>query len=153
MAYVGCAFVKDHLELRDLLARLSVGEVSYFQLEKPESITDWRQGKPQLDELENYDSGRLFGDQGEVRWQRRRDSISLIWLSENAVPPPFEAFGNWEADRKVRFLLRNTRETRVPRKISYPVTGVTPEIEAINYRNQDTQAVMFTRFCRFIGGE
>jgi hypothetical protein len=154
---VATAQVSDTSALIDKLTNLQLGEPSYYLLQRSDAITDWKKGAPDAAEIEAYTRGRLFGSDGEVRWQEIADGYALLWLSEGDLPEGFVALGEWRtsAPQDV-FLLGGgdtppSRDTRIPRELNYPMEWCQfPRVKVIQYRDLHSQTIRFTRYTEFI---
>ena len=163
MGFVGRTQVEGVRDLHDLLQTLPVGKPSYYLLQRPDRIEDWKSERPGIDELEAFSAGRLFGQSGEVRWKSIINGYTLLWLSEAELPKGFDSLGNWLAGELQEVYLQGApdkyhanqwRDTRLPKILRYPIAEKkVPKIQVIPYRDLETQAVHFTRFCRFVEGE
>jgi hypothetical protein len=158
MASIGHTTVPDLETLHNRLSNLPVGELSYYLLSCPDKIINWQKGCPNVDTLRSFSAGRRFGETGEVRWKHHGAGYSLLWLSEGELPEGFHSLGNWATSEKQKIYLHGSwdathdrwQETRIPRTLNYPLSGRNfPQVEVISYRDVLTQAVRFTRFCRF----
>ena len=156
-AIVATACVSDALMLTDQLKNLQFGEPSYYLLQRSDAITDWATGAPNTVEIEKYTSGRLFGYNGEIRWQKTMKGFSLLWLSEGHLPAGFTALGKWETSTPQKLFLLGGgdtppwRDTRIPRELSYPMEWCeSPQVQVIQYRYLHSQTIQFTRYIAFI---
>jgi len=156
-AIVATAKVADLPALRGQLAKLTIGEPSYYLLQAPGKITDWRKGQPEAAEIEKYTRGRLFGKKAEIRWQKTAAGYALLWLSEGEPPEGFVSFGKWEMSESQNvFLLGGGemepwRDTRIPRKLNYPMDWCKfPKVKIIQYRDFISQTICFTRYTDFV---
>ena len=139
-----------------------VGEPSYYLLQRSDAITDWKNGIPDVAKIEEYTHGRLFGKNGEIRWEKTVDNYVLLWLSEgdedSDLPEPFMALGGeWEASAPQDIFLLGGgdtepwRDTRIPRKLHYPMEWCrTPQIRVIQYKDLHSQTIQFTRYTEFV---
>ena len=59
-AIVAIRKVSDISALTDLLTSLQFGEKSYYLLQRPNKINDWKEGVPDKPKIEKYTHGRLF---------------------------------------------------------------------------------------------
>ena len=162
-AIVATACVSDVSALTDLLTSLQFGEQSYYLLQRPNKITDWKntdwkEGAPDTAKIEKYTHGRLFDKNREIRWREIKCGYSLLWLSEESLPEGFTKQGEWEisAPQKV-FLLgggetKPWRDTRIPRKLKYPFVEWCqyPKVSIIQYRDLKSQTIRFTRYTAFL---
>ena len=161
-AVVATHCVPDVLVLIEQLTHLQVGEPAYYLLQRANCITDWKKRIPDAveAEIEAYTRGRLFGNNGEIRWQKSKGGYSLLWLSEGDLPEGFTALGEceWEthAPQDV-FLLgggdtSEWRDTRIPRELDYPIGKCRyPSVKVIQYKDRDSQTIRFTRYTAFVG--
>ena len=156
-AIVATAQVLDLSALMGQLANLTIGESPYYLLQRPDKITDWKSGHPDAAEIEKYTLGRLFGENGEIRWQKTTKGYSLLWLSEGDLPSGFQSFGQWEkTESQDTFLLGGGetepwRDTRIPRKLTYPIQWRKfPKIRVVQYRDLNSQTIRFTRYTCFV---
>ena len=157
-AIVATRCVPDVSTLTDQLANLHFGEQSYYLLQRSDAITDWKNGTPDAAEIEAYTHGRLFGKNGELRWEKSGSGYVLLWLSEGDLPEGFTALGEWgmRAPQNV-FLLgggetQPWRDTRIPRKLEYPMQWCQyPCVKVIQYKKSNSQTIHFTRYTEFIG--
>ena len=157
-AIVATTKVADVLALAvQLTNRQLFGEPSYYQLQRPNCITNWKNGVPDATEIEAYTRGRLFGKDGEIRWKATTDGYALLWLSEGTLPEGFTEQGKWEtnAPQKV-FLLgggetKPWRDTRIPRELDYPMEWCeSPQVRVIQYKDLHSQTIRFTRYTEFV---
>ena len=148
-----------------LTNRQLVGEPSYYLLRRSDAITNWEEGTPDAVDIEKHTHGRLFGINGEVRWEKTAEhSYVLLWLSEgdgeDDLPEPFTALGGeWEtsAPQDV-FLLGGGetspwRDTRIPRELKYPYPKgwcESPQVRVVHYKDLRSQTIRFTRYTSFI---
>ena len=164
-AIVATTKVADVLALTaQLTNRQLVGESSYYLLQRSDDITDWKEGTPDIRKIEEYKQGRLFGVNGEIRWEKTTDGYTLLWLSEGdadeGVPEPFITLsGEWEASMlQDVFLLGGGetspwRDTRIPRELKYPYPKKwckSPKVRVIHYKDLRSQTIRFTRYTDFI---
>ena len=164
IAIVATTRVTDVSALTAQLTNLQlVGEPSYYLLQRSDAITDWKKGTPDAAAIERYTHGRLFGIDGEIRWEKSpADGYALLWLSESDkgddLPEPFTALdGEWEtsAPQSV-FLLGGGetspwRDTRIPRQLKYPMEWCeSPQVQVIHYKDLLSQTIRFTRYIDFI---
>lgn len=157
-AIVATRKVSDIAALTDLLTSLQFGETSYYLLQRPNKIIDWKKGVPDTAKIGKYIHGRLFDKKREIRWQKTTEGYTLLWLSEESLPEGFTEQGKWEttAPQKV-FLLgggetKPWRDTRIPRELNYPIDDWCkfPKIRIIQYRDLKSQIIRFTRYTEFI---
>ena len=156
-AIVATAQVSDVSSLNDLLTKLQFGESKYYLLQRPDEITDWTQGTPDTAKIEEYTHGRLFGNQAEIRWQKTNTSYNLLWLSEHNLPEGFTEQGQWETTHPQNIHLlgggetKPWRDTRIPRELDYPMDWCEhPCVKVIQYKEQNSQTIRFTRFTAFV---
>lgn len=157
-AIVATTQVADVSTLNDLLTRLQFGDHKYFLLQKPNEITDWTEGTPDSAKIEKFTHGRLFGSQGELRWRKNTVGFALIWLSEGELPNGFtQQIGEWTTTKPQDIHLLGGgetepwRDTRIPRKLKYPMDWCKlPCVKVIQYREQSSQTIRFTRFVAFV---
>ena len=157
-AIVATAHVPNQSALVGKLADLQLGELSYYLLQRPDNITDWEKGHPDEAEIEKYTRGRLFGNNGEIRWQKTAKGYSLLWLSEGELPDGFDPFGKWEMTKSQDIFLlgggetRPWRDTRISRNLTcaYPIEWCeSPKVRVIQYRDLNSQIIRFTRYTHF----
>ncbi len=155
-AIVATAQVPDPLALISKLKNLQIGELSYYLLQRPDAITDWKKGHPDAAEIEKHTRGRLFGKKGEIRWQKIAKGYSLLWLSEGDLPEGFKLLGQWDMTKSQDvFLLgggdtRPWRDTRIPRELNYPIEWCKfPRVRVIQYKELNSQTTRFTRYTDF----
>ncbi len=139
------------------LENLQFGESSYYLLQRPDSITDWKKGCPDVAEIEEYMFGRMFGRKGEIRWQKTEDGYMLLWLSEGDLPEDFESFGTWEmCESQNVFLLGGGetspwRDARIPRTLDYPMDwSKYLKVKVVQYKDLISQTIRFTRYTDFV---
>ncbi len=157
-AVVATARVPDLPMLIKQFGELPIGDPSYYLLQRPDKITDWKSGHPDAAEIEKYTLGRLFGENGEIRWQNTpKGGYALLWLSEGDLPSGFESLGQWDITESQKvFLLgggetKPWRDTRIPRKLTYPIQWRKfPKIRVIQYRDLNSQTIRFTRYTCFV---
>ena len=156
-AIVATAQVPAPSALIGKLKNLQIGELSYYLLQRPDAITNWKKGHPDAAEIEKHTHGRLFGKKGEIRWQKTAKGYSLLWLSEGNLPEGFKLLRQWGMTKSQDvFLLgggdtRPWRDTRIPRKLNYPMDWCkTPKVRIIQYRDLNSQTIRFTRYTDFI---
>ena len=155
-AIVATHCVPDASALRDQLSNLQFGDPFYYLLQRPDCITDWKDGHPDTAEIASYIYGRAFGKNGEVRWQKTVRGYALLWLSEGDLPEGFTQLGEWKttAPQKV-FLIgggetKPWRDTRIPRKLKYPMEWCkSPSVKVIHYKELTSQTIRFTRYTEF----
>ena len=157
-AIVATAQVPDVSALIEQLKNLQCGEPSYYLLQRADKITNWEKWTQDATKIEEYTHGRLFGKNGEIRWQKTADGYSLLWLSEGDIPEGFESFGEWKmSESQDIFLLgggetESWRDTRIPRKLDYPIDPCQfPSVKVIQYKDLNSQTIRFTRYTEFIG--
>lgn len=162
-AIVATHCVRDASALIEQLPNLQFGDSTYYLLQRTDDITDWTSGVPDAAEVEAYTRGRLFGKNGEIRWEKTAVGYSLLWLSERDeegdLPASFTALGGeWEANAPQNvFLLgggdtSEWRDTRIPRKLDYPIDACQyPGVKVIQYKERDSQTIRFTRYTEFVG--
>jgi len=156
-AIVATAQVSDVSALNELLMSLQFGEPSYYMLHRPNKIIDWTEGTPETARIEKFTYGRVFGNKGELRWQKTKRGYALLWLSEESLPEGFEKQGKWETISPHDIYLLGGgetepwRETRIPRKLDYPMDWCKyPCVKVIQYKEQNSQTIRFTRFTAFV---
>ena len=157
-AIVATHKVPDVSALIEQLKNLQCGEPPYYLLQRSDDITDWKKGTPDATEIEKYTHGRLFGKDGEIRWQESKGGYVLLWLSEGDIPEGFESYGEWKiSESQDIFLLgggetKPWRDTRIPRKLDYPMDWCKyPCVKVIQYKERKSQTIRFTRYTEFIG--
>ena len=160
-AIVATAHVPDVSALIEQLKNLQCGEPSYYLLQRANEITYWQKGTPDAMEIEKYTHGRLFGRDGELRWQESKGGYALLWLSEGDIPEGFESYDEWKmcAPQKVSLLgllsdedTAQWRDTRIPRELYYPMERCQfPSVKVIQYKERKSQTIRFTRYTEFIG--
>ena len=151
--------VPDVSALIAQLTHLQVGEPAYYLLQRADAITDWKKGTPDTAEIEAYTHGRLFGSNGEIRWQESKGGYALLWLSEGDLPEGFTRLaGEWEMSEPQNIFLlgggdtSEWRDTRIPRKLCYPIDACQyPSVKVIQYKGRDSQTIRFTRYTEFVG--
>ena len=155
-AIVATAQVPDPSALISKLKNLQIGELSYYLLQRPDAISDWEKGHPDIAEIEKYTHGRLFGKKGEIRWQKIAKGYSVLWLSEGDLPEGFKLLGQWDMTKSQDvFLLgggdtRPWRDTRIPRELNYPIEWCeSPRVRVIQYKELNSQTIRFTRYTDF----
>ena len=155
-AIVATHCVPDASALIGQLATLQFGDPFYYLLQRPDCITDWKNGHPDTAEIEAYPHGRLFGKNGEVRWRKIAKGYTLLWLSEGDLPEGFTELGEWNATAPQKaFLLGGGettpwRDTRIPRELKYPMEWCkSPSIKVIHYKEGNSQTIRFTRYTEF----
>lgn len=156
-AIVATRKVSDIAELTDLLTSLQFGEPSYYLLQRPNKITDWKKGVPDTAKIEKYTHGRLFGSKGEFRWQKTNDGYALLWLSEGEPPDEFTIVHECETSKPQDIYLlgggdsSELRDTRIPRKLKYPIEKCQyPCVKVIEYKERNSQTIRFTRYTEFV---
>ena len=156
-AIVATAQVSDSSALKEKIEKLQFGEPSYYLLQCPHRIADWQTGMPDSVEIDIYIQGRIFGTDGELRWQKTEGSYTLIWLSEGELPDGFAALGDWETGKPQDIYLLGGgdspewRDTRIPRKLVYPIEkSQYPCVKAIQYKESNSHTIRFTRYIEFI---
>lgn len=156
-AIVATRKTSDIATLTDLLTSLQFGEESYYLLQRPNKINDWKEGVPDKPKIKKYTHGRLFDKKREVRWQKTADGYALLWLSEGELPKGFTGQGKWEttAPQKVHLLgggeTKPWRDTRIPRELDYPMKWCqSPKVKIIQYRDLKSQTIRFTRYTEFV---
>ena len=156
-AIVATRCVPDASALTDQLASLQFGELSYYLLQRPNKITDWKKGTPDTAKIKKYTHGRLFGSNGELRWEKNKEGYALLWLSEGEPPEEFTAIGECETSKSQDIYLLGggyspeLRDTRIPRKLKYPIEkGQYPCVKVIQYKERNSQAIRFTRYTEFV---
>ncbi len=153
-AIVATANELDLSMLVEQIGKLTPGESSYYLLQCPNKITDWKQGHPSATEIGEYTHGRSFGKKGELRWQKTAKGYLLLWLSEGKLPEGFKPLGTgeWEMSGSQNVFLLRVGATRIPRKLKYPINQNSPAVKAIQYKERNSQAVRFTRYVCFVQG-
>lgn len=160
-AIVATSHVSNLSALMKRLANITIGEPSYYLLQRPNEITDWTSGALAAAEVEKYTHGRLFGKKGEIRWQKTAKGYSLLWLSEGDLPDGFKPLGTgeWKMNESQDvFLLgggetKPWRDARIPRKLNYPIGWCKfPKIKAMQYKERNSQTIRFTRYVCFVQG-
>ncbi len=161
-AMVATGTVADVSTLECTLNKLQFGDPSYYLLQRPNYITDWKEGIPDTVEIEKYTCGRLFGKEGESRWKKNVNGYSLLWLSERDEEKdllnhftPLD--GKWKTSvQQKTFLLGGGdtepwRDTRIPRKLKYPMKWCpSPQVKVIQYWDFQSQIIQFTRYSEFV---
>lgn len=149
-AIVAIAQVPDVSALNGKLTDLQFGEPSYYLLHRPDKITDWKKGTPDTAKIEKYTHGRMFGSNGELRWQKTKRGYALLWLSEKSLPEDFEEQGKWETTSPYDMYLLGGgetepwRDTGIPRELHYPC------VKVIQYKEKNSQTIRFTRYTAFV---
>ena len=156
-AIVATRKVSNIAALADLLTGLQFGEPSYYLLQRSNKITDWKKGTPDAAKMEAYTQGRLFGCNGELRWQKNNDGYVLLWLSEGEPPDEFTAIDECETSKPQDIYLLGggdsleLRNTRIPRKLKYPIEKCQyPCVKVIQYKERNSQTIRFTRYTEFV---
>ena len=161
-AIVATHCVSDASALTEEFTTLQFGDPVYYLLQRADKITNWKKGTPEVADIEAYTRGRLFGKNGEIRWEKTVDGYSLLWLSEKDkegdLPEPFTALGGeWEASAPQDVLLlgggdtQPWRDTRIPRKLDYPMQWCeSPQVRVIQYKDRHSQTIRFTRYTKFV---
>ncbi len=152
--------VVDVSELNDLLASLQFGDPKYYLLQRPDDITDWTnwtKGTPGTEVIEQFTHGRLFGNKGELRWQKTNGNYVLLWLSEGELPNGFTKMGKWTTSQPQNIYLlgggetKPWRDTRIPRELDYPMDWCNhPCVKVIQYKESNSQTIRFTRYAEFV---
>ena len=100
-------------------------------------------GTPDAERIEEYKHGRIFDQNGELRWHKQPDGYALLYLSEGDLPEGFTAFGEWETSEPQEASLlgggdtKPWRDTRIPRKLKYPMKWCQfPKIKIIQYKEK-----------------
>lgn len=119
----------------DLSSLLSVIEYEFAILEKPDDIQFVSKDKVSaLGNLLDWDNGRLFGRDGELRWVTRKSTFHVVIISDNrTLPQGFIGEEIKPGSERMIYLwgenvVKNRKvsdewyELRVPRMISYPFT-------------------------------
>ena len=157
-AIVATAQMSDVSELTLQIENLQFGDSSYYLLQRPDDITNWKKGTPDTAEIEAYTHGRLFDKNGEFRWQKQSIGYALLWLSEGDLPVGFSKLGEWETSEPQEVSLLGGgetepwRDTRIPRKLKYPMKWCqSPKIRIIQYKESISQTIRFTRYTTFVG--
>ena len=157
-AIVATAHVPDVSALIEQLKNLQCDEPSYYLLQRADKITNWEKWTQDATKIEAYTHGRLFGSNGEIRWQESKGGYALLWLSEGDLPEGFTALGEWKTSAPQNvFLLgggetSEWRDTRIPRKLCYPIDKCQyPSVKVIQYKERDSQTIRFTRYTEFVG--
>ena len=155
-AIVSKAQVSDVAELKLQIENL-LGDSSYYLLQRPDDITNWKDGTPDAQKIEEYKHGRIFDQNGELRWHKQPDGYALLYLSEGDLPEGFTAFGEWETSEPQEASLlgggdtKPWRDTRIPRKLKYPMKWCQfPKIKIIQYKENISQTIRFTRYTTFV---
>ena len=156
-AIVATARVSDVSALTDLLTSLQFGELSYYLLQRPNKITNWKKGAPDTAKIRKYTHGRLFGSQGELRWQKTNGGYAVLWLSEGEIPDGFTKMGKWTTSKPQSIYLLGggdspeLRDTRIPRKLKYPIEKCQyPCVKVIQYKERNSQTIRFMRYTEFV---
>lgn len=157
-AIVATAKVFDVSGLTLRIENLQFSDPSYYLLQCPDKIANWKKGIPDTAEIEVYTHGRLFDKNGEFRWQKAKGGYALLWLSEGDLPDGFESFdGKWEiCESRDIYLLgggetKPWRDTRIPRKLDYPLGWCQyPYVSVILYKESNSQTIRFTRYTAFV---
>ena len=156
-AIVATRKISDISALTDLLTNLQFGEESYYLLQRPNKVTDWKKGVPDTANIEKYTHGRSFGSKGELRWQKNKESYALLWLSEGELPEVFTAIGEYETSKSQDIYLLGggdspeLQDTRIPRKLKYPIEKCQyPCVKVIQYKESNSQTIRFTRYTEFV---
>lgn len=156
-AIVAKTQVSDVSALNELLTSLPFGDPKYHLLQRPDEITDWTKETPSTETIEQFTHGRLFGNQGELRWQKTNGGYALLWLSEGELPDGFTKMGDWTTSKPQNIHLlgggetKPWRDTRIPRKLKYPMKWCKyPCVKVIQYKEQKSQTIRFTRYTEFV---
>ena len=157
-AIVATGKISDISALTDLLTSLQFGEESYYLLQRPNKVTDWKKGVPDIAKIKKYTHGRLFDKNRDIRWRKIKCGYSLLWLSEESLPEGFTEQGEWEISTPQKvFLLGGGdtepwRDTRIPRELKYPFADWCqhPQVSIIQYRDLKSQTIRFTRYTAFL---
>ena len=156
-AIVAKAHASDISELTTQIENLQFGDPSYYLLQRPDKITNWKRGTPDTEKIEEYTHGRIFDKNRELRWQKQSGGYALLWLSEGDLPVGFTKLGEWETSEPQEVSLLGSgetkpwRDTRIPRKLKYPMKWCqSPKIKMIQYKESISQTIRFTRYSAFI---
>ena len=156
-AIVATRKISDIAALTDLLTSLQFGETSYYLLQRPNKITDWKEGVPDKPKIEKYTHGRLFGSNGELRWEKTNGGYALLWMSEGELPDGFTKMGDWTTSKLQSIHLLGGgetepwRDTRIPRELDYPMAWCKyPCVKIIEYKERNSQTTRFTRYTEFV---
>lgn len=154
---VATSQVSNTSALNDQLTSLQFGDPKYYLLQRPDDITDWTEGTPKIATIENFTHGRLFGSQGEIRWQKDTNGFSLLWLSEGELPNGFTQIGDWTTTKPQNIHLlgggktKPWRDTRIPSELNYPMDWCKhPCVKVIQYKERNSQTIRFTRYTEFV---
>lgn len=149
--------VSDVSALNELLMSLPFGDPKYYLLQCPNEITDWTEGTPGKEVIEQFTHGRLFGNKGELRWQKVNGGYTLLWLSEGELPDGFTKMGDWITSELQSIHLLGGgetepwRDTRIPRELNYPMEWCeSPQVQVIQYMDLHSQTIRFTRYTEFV---
>lgn len=149
--------VSDVSALNQLLLSLPFGDEKYYLLHRPDGIPDWTKGTPDTEVIEQFTHGRLFGNKGELRWQKAKGGYTLLWLSEGELPDGFTEMGEWTTSKPQNIYLlgggetKPWRDTRIPRELDYPMDWCKhPCVKVIQYKERNSQTIRFTRYTEFV---
>ncbi len=156
-AVVATARLSDVSELVKQIESLQFGNPSYYLLQRSDDITDWKKGIPDTAAIKTHTHGRLFGKDGEIRWQKKSNDYTLLWLSAGDLPEGFTKQGEWETSESQEIYLLGGgnspewQDTRIPRQLVYPEKkGQYPCVKVIQYKESNSQTIRFTRYTEFI---
>ena len=149
--------VSDVSALNQLLISLPFGDQKYYLLHRPDDIINWTKGTPGTEVIEQFTHGRLFGNKGELRWQKANGGYTLLWFSEGELPDGFTKMGDWTTTKPQNIYLLGggddpePRDTRIPRKLRYPIQqSKFLCIKAIQYKESTSETIRFTRYTEFV---
>lgn len=156
-AIVATKKISDISGLTAQIENLQFGEISYYLLQRPNKITDWKEGTPDTAKIEQYTHGRVFGSNGELRWQKTNGGYALLWLSEGEPSDEFTTIDEYETSKPQDIYLLGggespeLRDTRIPRKLKYPIEKCQyPCVKVIQYKERNSQTIRFTRYTKFV---
>jgi len=114
-----------------------------------------------------WTTGRVFGEEGELRWRRRGDKFGVTFLSESPLPKewPLEPLLNgnkqpieWEVEETDLILWGERKkgdegwmEAKIPEVILYPLDSKQGKAKIVAAYYKRAELVQFTRFKRVEG--
>ena len=132
----------------------------YIMLERPDfscldsfkSNTDWA----------GWDTGRIFSERIDIRWQKSEDVFHVVMISDNAdlFLPQFRLdLDNNYLERKVRWLLWGSKEQDmwieriIPKILHYPLEAKSGSRIALSVTKYINRTSIQDEFYRFTGLE
>lgn len=151
---VGLSTVRSADEILSLIDKEVTGE-RFFVCSSATQLHDLSAGTPSEVILRQYDEGRCFSREAELRWQRNHGSFHLTLLTEKNLSASFHKLPDSFVVKKtcIRLLGKRSgnawKDTRYTRDFHHPAKSGRERVslDALQYIDERSGRVHYTRWC------